>query len=167
MLRKVFFKMLFVIAFVSPACRKQVSIEGLWKPYKVKMWDNYFADFLLIDLDAQSLRFSDSATHVEVNSSPNYVDSILGNMSNAYLLLDRQHNFEMNDYAFFTQMISDSAWQGRKNGVWTDTESLLSLNQGDSLIKCFKIMSRSEKNLTIGELYRCNGRPITEIFLRR
>ncbi|MCG2614732.1 hypothetical protein LZZ85_10590 [Terrimonas sp. NA20] len=159
--------LLYVIVFINSSCRQKASVEGVWKPFKVKIWDSYRDHFALIDLYSKSFTYSDSVMQKREMRPVHEIDSIMDNMLTCYLSLNKQGHFEMNDHAFFTQVISDSAWQGLKTGTWVKTNSLLELTQESSLKKCFKIIDQSEETLTLGELYQCSDRPITEIFLRR
>ncbi len=156
---------LLILVFCS--CRNEKNFIGSWKPFEVKIWNNYRYDSLLINLHSKQFYFDHEDKEALDLFTPSYKDSLLKMLSASYLTLEDNGRFVMEDHAFFTQALDDTAWHNVVEGRWHIDDSLLTLSQLNGLTKCYIVLTFEAKTLIIGELFECKGRPITEISLKR
>jgi hypothetical protein len=150
------------------SCQNKRYFRGSWKPFQVTIWNNYHNDSLLINLNSRQLYYREDKETLAL-MTPSYKDSLLELLSRSSLTFNEDSTFIMEDYGFFVQALSDTAWHKVRNGNWSfaQKDSIFTLLQPNGLKKCYKMLEFKNERLTIGELYECEGGSITDIVLTR
>ena len=157
---------LFVGTFFG--CRNERDFRGSWKPFQVTIWDSYHSDSFVINVNNGQFYYRENKERVAL-MTPVYKDSLFRMLAKSRLTLNRDNTFIMEDYGFFVQALSDTAWHKGRTGRWSfDTnDSTFTLFQLNGLKKCYKMLAFENETMTIGELYECEGRSITDIVLKK
>lgn len=150
------------------SCRQQSTFVAEWKPTEVTIWNNYGYPFY-INLNNKTISYDPRNLETRDLLTNDYKKNLFDLLSNSHLSLNSDSSFELEDHGFFTQTLSDTAWQGRKRGIWRveENNSLLILIQSTGISKKYSILHFKKSRMKLGELYPGMSKPITGILLTR